>query len=650
MKRNIESIGIHEAEEIKDIRNKIFSLPRTEMDVCIRKLRHYTENRSFKHNKPAYADAMFTIGEYLGRSNQLDEAAEIFEKMIRYGKTNKLNAVYITALSNHALCRAQQHNFLEAIDIWKELLGKRMDIEKRIHLLNNISVAYDRHGDQSAAFEYVYKAMEACEDHNQERLLISPLINLGTFYERDSKPEKALECWLRVLDLCDKYDEHRFVRTTSSNIALAYNSLGNKDKALEYAHISLEESRKYGVETDLANPYNNIGFILETAYEYDEALRYYKKARSLYEKSSARSEHANCIVNFASIYMQNKQYDKAFRSLDEALAVVDPDIGVPVIQRINGKYAMLYAAIGDYQKAYEYEKQCRIETSEEMARLKSLSIPRREADFYKNKIAKQAQKYVKQNRELKKSNKIIIRTTKELEAANQKLSESVETLNWMVSVISHDVRAPLANHRRMLEMMKSEEIDPGEHQEIIALMHRSCGNVYKLIDGILDGIRLQRKNISSDAKLNRMPLVPMLRSVEAIYSHIATQKAIELRIEAQDEDIEAVIDEDLFKIVVRNLLNNAIKYTHSHGWIRIELQKEKEKIRMSICDNGMGMDKRTIEDLVSGKASEKNRDKAKDGIGLGLSLCKDALARMNSHMEIVSEIGKGTTISMLFDA
>jgi len=650
MKKNIQRIQIQEIEEAKLIMESLFKQPREEAEASFQKLQYFASCRSFYGNRALYADIMLKIGEFYGRTSMLDKAIVVFDQVIDFSKKRKMKSVLFIALSNRAVCTAQNGEFREAIEIWEQMLKHKIDPPKEVNLLNNIAVGYNYAGDKVNHAKYIFMTIEACEKYHLEEMMASALINLGNYYAGDAKPQKALDSWLRAWPIAQRNDAHRTILTIANNISLAYNDFNDTEKALEYAYKGLEVGKKYAVETDLANVYNNIGFIHETAGNLDDALLNYRHARKIYTKSTLIAEHANCVTNFASVYIKMGEIKKALKSLEEANAIIKPRGDSPVQTRIFGKFAAVYEEMGDYEQAFRYTKILNGYLEDKVVKLKKDSITRSEADYYKNKIEEQAKTYRKQNIQLKKSNKIIQNTTRELEVANAKLSDTVETLNWMISVISHDVRAPLANYKRMLEIMVSGDVEQDEYQDILRSMSQGCDSVYNLVNGMLDGIRLQRRNVERDISLRRLKLLPILRSVEIVYRHIAAQKRINLSIHVHDESIEALVDEDLLQVVVRNLLNNAIKYTPEKGEITLSVSKDDDMVLLTMKDTGQGMDQATIRLVEEERLSELQKDKIKDGIGLGLSLCQDALKKMHSKLKIESKTGNGTLITVYIPA
>ena len=648
MMNNMKAVSDTEIELLGKLQNTLIDMAHEDAINALSQMEYLVTNRNFGKQKQVYANTVSKIGEYYGRHGQIDQATEQFSQMLDFARKNKLKKMEITALSNLALCKAQLGKFLDAIESWKLILPKNRDVERRINILSNISAGYGYVGEGSLSLKYAFDALNTAEINKLEELKISPLINIGTAYERDKMHQKALDYWLIALDLAKRFNATQSLYNVLNNIALAYNALENKKLALKYAFESLELREKCAFMEELAAPLNNIGFIYETHGDPDSALEYYEKALEKYRLGNEYSSMANCIANFASIHIKKGDYQKARGYLEEALETVRRTDAQNVAVRVMNMLAEVYAKLGDYVKAYEYMRQTMNIENELNANRKENSISVNEANYYKRKIELQAEVYRKKNKELKHKNKLIRETGVELQKRNAVLNHTVEMLNWLVSVISHDVRAPLGNFTRMLGMMLDGSIAKEEHEEILQSLKNSGEHVYKLVDEMLDGIRLQRRKLDFYVDLVRQDLVPILMSIFSIYLPIAIRKRIDLTYNFSEEVIEALVDTDLFKIVIRNLLNNALKFTDEQGSVDISVSHEGDYVRLCVSDTGKGMDSKTIKAINDGLVPEINKDRVDDGIGLGLSLCRNALLRMNSSLEIESSPGKGSKISMNF--
>jgi len=147
-------------------------------------------------------------------------------------------------------------------------------------------------------------------------------------------------------------------------------------------------------------------------------------------------------------------------------------------------------------------------------------------------------------------------------------------------------------------------------------------------------------------------IIPILHSIIGIYLPIAKQKSINLQFSHDAEQIKAKIDSDLLKIVVRNLLNNAVKFTPEHGKISLAVTHSETSVQISITDNGIGMSKREVQTLRRGigPLRASNLRNGDGGVGLGFNLSRDALKKMKAKLMIDSIPDQGTTIKIQLPA
>ena len=431
-----------------------------------------------------------------------------------------------------------------------------------------------------------------------------------------------------------------------NNLSLILNEVGEQELALKRARECLTLRLRYYAENEHAISYNNIGFILENMGKFNEALKNYKMALKLSNDQTNQASRANTYLNTVSIYLKQNKEDMALRQLDEAKELVQSLKINEQLVRFYGYRSQIYADKGDFETAYKSQAELNAALNELYEDHVKHSVNKSEADYFRKRIEEQAELYKEQNKELKKKNRIIHQNSIELSRSNKNMQDSVETLNWIVSVISHDVRAPLGNFGRVLEMILNGSFPEDEKQEILHSMRRSSQNMYKLVDEMLDGIRLQRRRLDDITNITNQDIIPHLQQIYMIYQPIAAQKNLTLDFDYGDEQIFALIDSDLFKIVVRNLLNNAVKFSFDNGRIGLKARNADKQITISISDTGVGMRRNEIKELMKRNKPVYSARREGSGIGLGWILCRDSVKKMKGSLEIESEPGKGSTITI----
>jgi signal transduction histidine kinase len=120
----------------------------------------------------------------------------------------------------------------------------------------------------------------------------------------------------------------------------------------------------------------------------------------------------------------------------------------------------------------------------------------------------------------------------------------------------------------------------------------------------------------------------------------------EINLEAHlNEDIEAYCDISLFKISLRNILTNAVKYTPMKGTIRISSSRESDQVKIIVSDTGIGMEKEIIDRLSENKIEKTAGTSGERGTGIGLIVVKDLMKINKGVLDIESKPGRGTSVT-----
>lgn len=646
--KNIKQPRISEDEiaELNSIKNKLIEVPQSVAIANYARITELVNNRDFGQHREFYIELMFLLGEYNGRNEYIPEAQEIFKRLMIYTTKHKLTDHMLRAKANYAITKAQTGHYHEAIDEWKGILEHGCPLKTRLNLLNNICVGYGVLGEYSKSIDYAFQAIAVMDVNGLPEMKLSPLINLGSAYDKLGDYEKAFNTWLEAYNLAVATGQVRRACECCSNLSMACNVLGDTDQAMKYAEQSLLIGKDYLPEQGFGHPYNNLGFIYESAGNLDEALRYYRMAKDIFDKGIDKQGSANCQINIASIYQKKGDYQEAVNYLSQAELLVD-EMDIPHLRnRVCTLFAETYAKLELWEDAYKYQHKLSDILTGTLDEHVQNSITKIEAEFYRNKIANQAEEYRLQNVVLTKKNKIIGKKTKELTESNRNLTETVEMLNRVISVISHDLRAPLANIAKLTELILEGAVKEDDIHEMLQDICYSSRDIYELIDEMLDGIRLQRRSLDAATMVAEQDVITILNSIISIYRPLAQKKFIFLDCIYEEKYMPARVDSDLLKIVIRNLLNNAVKFTPEKGKIMVSAVNTGTQLVVSIDDNGIGISPKALKQIKKGRALQRINSITNQGIGLGFALCRASLKKMNAKLEIESEPALGTKIKI----
>ncbi len=246
------------------------------------------------------------------------------------------------------------------------------------------------------------------------------------------------------------------------------------------------------------------------------------------------------------------------------------------------------------------------------------------------------------NKELQEKNVQLDETNTELDEKNRQLQESNASKDKFFSIISHDLRGPISSLNDMTQFISGnfERYRPDKLKEIILIEHKATTSLAKLLENLLTWSRMQRGMIEYNPQ--RMPLGNMIARNINLFSAMANQKQLTLRNSLSD-DVGVYGDFNMVDTVVRNLISNALKFTHLGGSIDVSARQHEAMVEISVADTGIGISAENIPKLFRIDTKFKHLGTAREkGTGLGLILCKEFVERHNGKIWVESEIGKGT--------
>jgi signal transduction histidine kinase/ligand-binding sensor domain-containing protein len=254
-----------------------------------------------------------------------------------------------------------------------------------------------------------------------------------------------------------------------------------------------------------------------------------------------------------------------------------------------------------------------------------------------NTQLEERQQYIEeQSEELQAQAAELLRTNQELILANQ-------TKDKLFSLIAHDLKDPFNTLLGFTDLLTKEfgRISDEQKITIIKMVRISSERIHDLLENLLRWARSQSGMMVMHRKKFR--IIGIINSIVSIFQHTTEEKKISIRVTVP-EDLELFADEDMISTVIRNLLNNAIKFTPKEGTITIEAKEQKKQMIITFTDSGVGISEELRKTLFNPVKSELQRGTAGEkGSGLGLLLCKEFIEVHGGEITVQSEPGKGST-------
>ncbi len=239
---------------------------------------------------------------------------------------------------------------------------------------------------------------------------------------------------------------------------------------------------------------------------------------------------------------------------------------------------------------------------------------------------------------------ICVDDVSELVRAHKALQVANETKDKLFSIIAHDIKSPLNLFHSILSLNHDDVISKEQFIEYQEGLKERLTSLTGTVDELLDWARMQLGGISAyPAKVNVSSVV---QENADLFHTLIKRKNIDFKINTPTE-LEAWIDENHFKVAIRNLIHNAIKYTNGGGCINVVSDQNESETIVSIQDTGVGMSSEQINSIIKKEIQKSKVGTDKEmGAGLGLSLSLGLLEKNNCDISVTSEIDKGTTIEI----
>lgn len=241
----------------------------------------------------------------------------------------------------------------------------------------------------------------------------------------------------------------------------------------------------------------------------------------------------------------------------------------------------------------------------------------------------------------KKLEKLVADRTKELKIANT-------TKDKLFSIVSHDLNNVAAGLVGLTDLLKQSmhDDDIESSKEYVRFLDQATGQFVSMLQNLLHWARSQTGRIHYTPKLFRLQTVSL--DVLSQEQAKALNKGILLETE-MDEKLELYADPDMVALVLRNLVNNALKFTPEGGRVRLEANQIDDQVVIKVRDDGVGMDQETVNSLMSVNVHLSTQGTSNEkGTGLGFSLCQDFVKRNRGTLELQSKKGEGSTVRITF--
>lgn len=208
------------------------------------------------------------------------------------------------------------------------------------------------------------------------------------------------------------------------------------------------------------------------------------------------------------------------------------------------------------------------------------------------------------------------------------------------SIISHDLKGPVFGIKELIHLTNTGLVSQKEFMDMLPEVSRNMEQVAILLENLLAWSSSQLKG-GEIVMLREVNIHQILLQQKSILERIANEKKVEIIINMQAKSL-VMADKNMIELVVRNLLNNAIKFSVNGSQIEITTIDEDDYMKIYIDDNGKGISAENLVKIQKGISFTTTGQNKESGTGLGLILVKEYIKKNNGCLEVTSVEGKGT--------
>lgn len=601
-------------------------------------------------------------------------------------------------------------NRLDRVDESIKLHVSLLPIAESIHsryerkmILNSLANAYTEKGKFDESLKYHFESLVAREADGDKAEISIALNNIGLVYYRLKSYQEAIDYYTRCIQMRIDAGFLYELDRAYINLGLAYKDIGSFSEAKKYILKGLEVCSNGCTDVIRVEALEGLGVCYFMENNLEEAERHFNESFSIATKTGSKRYQALNQISLARIAIKKDDFKKANEALIQAEELGKAIGFSEILIRVYEQFSVLFDRSRDYEKSAfykgkyiqlhdsiyseqlinnlakvqsEYDERENIKTiadRDQLVALQNESITRQKqqivfvviiallivglaaALYWFNKSQQKVNRALSaakvtiedQNRKLVDSNKWLDRLvkdrTKELFDSNRALTKVNEELDHFIYKTSHDIRGPLATLKGMANLAMMDVKDPLA-LDYLKKLDNTAGKLNTILTRLLIINQINQSVINPDYVDFHALIYDILL--------IENKKGIPSRIKISfdiDKDIVFRSDKDLIRIILENLIDNAIKYYNDslriEPFVDVRIKKDGPLLILTVKDNGIGIgnaDKEKIFQMFV-RVSERS-----ESGGIGLYLTRLATEKVEGKIDVATTAEGYTEFSVVF--
>ncbi len=566
-----------------------------------------------------------------------------------------------------------------------ERVAKKLNDKNLIaDVIYNFGSNYYIIGSYDIALQNYIKAAEIYDSENNKIGLAKCLMGKGLIQQGFGRDKEALKNFKKSITICRALNDKKFIVKNLLNIGISQTNLNEYDEAYKSFQESLKLSVKNKSTEDSQMSMNKLANIHYIKNNVDSTIYYYQKVLTDNVKPNLWEE-AYALSGLSEAYLKKGDYQKAinyglrgYNSAKIVRAKWDIARSAEIISKI-------YSQQNNFESAYHFLRINKIYNDSLYAesKIKEVNILQLEAKEAENErlIAKaeiaqqklnntrifvgfifflliallifiyQYYKYTSQKgkffKEIEIKNRDIQSQQSMITAQNIALEELNQTKNKIFSILSHDLKTPINSLIQVIELNKQNDLTKEEQTFIFDQLQKQVEGTSLILNNILNWANSQIDGTT--VHFEKIALNQIIEeSISSFYAEVIKKKVSFNHDKEETIFIKADIGQT--RIIIQNIIANAIKFAPLNSHIDIHYTSDDKFLKIHIKDYGNGLNQNKIEEIMNFNkrlVSEKGTS-MEEGTGLGLLLVKQFLINNKGQLEIQSVEGKWTEFIISF--
>lgn len=568
---------------------------------------------------------------------------------------------------------------LEARDL-AQLLGYKRGLAKAE---NHIGWIYYRTGQYSKSLAASTRSLKISQELTDDLSAATALVNIGAIYYEQKQYPLAIQNFSEAYRIGKNFSDPTLMARSCNNMAYSFLAQGSYDSSKIYSERALALGEEHKLPYMRAFAHRTLGDIALEQKRINDALAQYQLCYVFSSDAGNTFIQSSVLHRISKAYFLSGKTSLAIEKLKENIAIARQYHYQDELERAYKLLSEIYFKRNDMEQAYAYQSayvaihdslynqrnseqlalmQIRFDTEIKQAKIDLLT---KDSDLKEARIRSQqlfiyfyigclilsmilaAVFYMSNRRNRKAKTDLEEKTTAIGEQAEQ-LKNLNATKDKLFSIISHDLRSPVASLKALMEIVSTSGLSHEEFVDVSKALKRNLDSVYEDLNHLLVWAQTQLKGIH--AVPEEVALKEMIDDKIKLFEEFSSLKQLTIENHVP-EGVRVWADRNHVSLIIRNLLGNAIKFNRINGYIHIHSVSRNGEFEISVRDSGVGISAEDRKKLFNPETHfTRPGTNMEKGVGIGLLLAKEFIEKNDGRISVKSVQGEGATFSFTLRA